>query len=182
MNKKLRLLVTGECPRKCKLCCNNRFDLNKIPVITDIFSYDEISITGGEPLLFEEVLEVLIYRIRNFSLYTGKRQTIYLYTSILPYRKKFHYILSMIDGICYTPHDIKSAKEFIEHEEIVRKVSHKQLSLRINIFPEVEDILKEYIKDLPEWKVKHLQWIKNCPVPKDEDFKRINNLWSAIKV
>ena len=50
MNKKLRLLVTAKCHNKCPMCCNNQFDFEKIPVV-DRLDYDEISITGGEPLL-----------------------------------------------------------------------------------------------------------------------------------
>lgn len=52
MNKKLRLLVTDKCPNKCPLCCNNQFDLEKIPVV-ERWDYDEISITGVEPLMFD---------------------------------------------------------------------------------------------------------------------------------
>ena len=51
-NKKLRLLVTEKCHNKCPMCCNNQFDIEKIPVV-DRFDYDEISITGGEPLSHE---------------------------------------------------------------------------------------------------------------------------------
>lgn len=50
MNKKLRLLVTAKCHNKCPMCCNNQFDFEKIPVV-DRLDYEEISITGGEPLL-----------------------------------------------------------------------------------------------------------------------------------
>ena len=50
MNKKLRLLVTAKCHNKCPMCCNNQFNFKKIPVV-DRLDYDEISITGGEPLL-----------------------------------------------------------------------------------------------------------------------------------
>lgn len=50
MNKKLRLLVTAKCHNKCPMCCNKQFDFEKIPVV-DRLDYDEISITGGEPLL-----------------------------------------------------------------------------------------------------------------------------------
>lgn len=46
MNKKLRLLVTAKCHNKCPMCCNNQFDIEKIPVV-DRLDYDEISITGG---------------------------------------------------------------------------------------------------------------------------------------
>lgn len=29
------------------------------------------------------------------------------------------------------------------------------------------------------WKVKDMQWIKDCPVPADEEFKRVAELWEV---
>ena len=50
MNKKLRLLVTTKCPNKCPMCCNNSWDFSSLPVV-DRWDYEEIMITGGEPLI-----------------------------------------------------------------------------------------------------------------------------------
>lgn len=44
-----------DCPNKCPMCCNNQFDFSKLPVV-DRWNYDEIMITGGEPLLFTDTL------------------------------------------------------------------------------------------------------------------------------
>lgn len=33
--------------------------------------------------------------------------------------------------------------------------------------------------DLSLWKVKDMQWIKDCPVPADEEFKRVAELWEV---
>lgn len=83
MNKKLRLLVTAKCHNKCPMCCNNQFDIEKIPVV-DRLDYDEISITGGEPLLAECCCETfdLVDSIKNIQQAMGLPESkFYLYTS-----------------------------------------------------------------------------------------------------
>lgn len=49
MSKKLRLLVTTKCHNKCPMCCNKQFNFDTLPIV-DRWDYDEIMITGGEPL------------------------------------------------------------------------------------------------------------------------------------
>lgn len=42
--------------------------------------------------------------------------------------------------------------------------------------------IKKHIPDntnLSLWKVKDMQWIKDCPVPADEEFKRVAELWEV---
>jgi hypothetical protein len=39
MNKKLRLLVTTQCPNKCPVCCNDSWDFSKLPVV-DRWDYE----------------------------------------------------------------------------------------------------------------------------------------------
>lgn len=57
-------------------------------------------------------------------------------------------------------------------------------------FPIISDIsmelffpdIKKHIPDntdLSLWKVKDMQWIKDCPVPADEEFKRVAELWEV---
>ncbi|MBQ6958163.1 MAG: hypothetical protein IJP77_06360 [Bacteroidales bacterium] len=173
MNKKLRLLVTGLCPNRCPLCCNNRFNLEDIPVVEDIGKYDEINITGGEPLLFYDKLYELIRTIRFMDAFlTGKRTIIYLYTSMIPNRK----ILEQINGLCYTPHSKRDVDEFLLHLEGYASDGFAHLSLRLNLFPEVEMFIPSDV-DLSRWKVKRMEWIKDCPVPEGEDFRRLKRLW-----
>lgn len=83
MNKKLRLLVTAKCHNKCPMCCNNQFDFEKIPVV-DRLDYDEISITGGEPLLAECGCKTFDFvdSIKNIQQAMGLPESkFYLYTS-----------------------------------------------------------------------------------------------------
>lgn len=49
-----RVIVTMKCNRKCKGCCNEHLgEINRVD-FEDLFKYDEICITGGEPMLMSE--------------------------------------------------------------------------------------------------------------------------------
>ena len=182
-NRKLRLVVTGRCHNSCPMCCNNRFDLSKLPVVQH-WDYDEIMITGGEPLLFSSRVLDLIIAIKNQATYTGKNPKIYLYTA-LPGKTcwmafnliHFNLILSHIDGIVVTPHTTDDLQNFIRiNNWLLRFNRHSVKSLRLNLFPEVKRLLPEDT-DLSLWKIKDMQWIKDCPVPEGEDLQRINHLF-----
>lgn len=177
-NKKLRLLVTGKCPNKCPMCCNNRFDLEKIPVV-DRFDYDEIMITGGEPLLFPErtLLIMKIFRMVAANVIGRKQPQIYIYTANFDIRS-FSNVYSLADGFVFTPHSKKDVDAFLALNAFIlsKPDVFQHLSLRLNIFPEEERYLPADT-DLSLWKVKRLQWVKDCPVPAGEDFRRIAELW-----
>lgn len=101
MNKKLRLLVTTDCPNKCPMCCNNQFDFSKLPVV-DRWNYDEIMITGGEPLLFTDTLVGVLISIKELSSLTGNHPKLFIYTADCT--NKIIKVLPHVDGIVLTPH------------------------------------------------------------------------------
>lgn len=176
MNKKLRLLVTAECPNKCPMCCNNRFDLKQLPVVESLAGYEEIMITGGEPLLFPKDIQTLCIFLKNRS-----NAKIYIYTANFDI-EAFDITSVMVDGYVYTPHSKKDVDEFLKLNDYLLE-GHgpiSPLSLRLNIFPEVETFIPKNT-DLYFWKVKKMHWIKDCPVPEGEDFYRINPLLSHEK-
>lgn len=49
-------------------------------------------------------------------------------------------------------------------------------SLRLNLFADMKALLPKDI-DLSMWKVKDMEWVKDCPVPDGEDFRRIKELF-----
>lgn len=67
MNKKLRLLLTTRCPNKCPMCCNNSWDFSRLPVV-DRWNYEEIMITGGEPLIHTNKVAELIRSILSILI------------------------------------------------------------------------------------------------------------------
>lgn len=179
INKKLRLLVTTNCPNKCPMCCNNSWDFSKLPIV-DRWDYEQIMLTGGEPLLMMDRCCQLLESIRTVTSSMGIYPKIYIYTAICN-SEDLTKVLSYVDGIVLTPHDIKSAEKFKEFNKSVNMTKtwkysipeHK--SLRLNLFPEIKEYLNN--EDLSAWCVKDMQWIKDCPVPDGEDFRRIKYLW-----
>lgn len=186
-NKKLRLLVTEKCHNKCPMCCNNQFDIEKIPVV-DRFDYDEISITGGEPLMpvHGNMTLRLVDSIKAIQNAMGlPRSKFYLYTS---YFGSTPLIISsyLFDGICLTPHKKADIDKFININAMILKMKRLyrnpnvsfnfNCSLRLNLFADMKALLPKDI-DLSLWKVKEMEWIKDCPVPEGEDFRRIAKLF-----
>ena len=180
--RKLRLLVTTDCPNHCPMCCNNQFNFDKLERVKH-FDYDEVMITGGEPLLFPEKVAELAKAIKvtNEVLYPDENTPkVYIYTSVASYLPLKH-ILPIVDGIVLTPHSLEDVRKFLNLNRLLGlyfKVNKNvRPSLRLNLFKNIKDMLPKDI-DLSLWKVKDMEWIKDCPVPKGEDFRRLPNLWS----
>ena len=187
MNKKLRLLVTAKCHNKCPMCCSNQFDIEKIPVV-DRLDYDEISITGGEPMLARESCEKVLRLVHSFC---SVRKAIgmpmpkfYLYTAFFDF-DTISLSSFIFDGICLTPHSKVDVEKFIDinikmlaskNSGDAYKEFNPNCSLRLNLFTDMKDLLPKDI-DLSLWKVKEMEWIKDCPVPEGEDFRRIAKLF-----
>ena len=78
--------------------------------------------------------------------------------------------LPFLDGITLTLHEQRDVKPFIRFNNELLKYKPITKSYRLNIFKGV-DISGI---DLSIWKVKeNIEWVKNCPLPKNEDFKKL---------
>lgn len=116
----------------------------------------------------------------------GINPKIYVYTAVCDL-STLDRVVTYADGIVLTPHNKKDIKGFLEFNELVnaynflreKKVLHVRAfegkSLRLNLFPDIKELLKG--EDLSGWQVKDIHWIKDCPVPEGEDFRRIKELW-----
>lgn len=184
-NKKLRLLVTTKCHNNCPMCCNKQFNFDTLPIV-DRWDYEEVMITGGEPLSSIKKVRYLITLIEGikavqkaqglpiskFYLYTSTRN-VGLLKKIIPY----------LDGMVYTPHNIQEIHTLLNFTYILRGWDiRKKVSLRLNLFENVSEIIKkwydrEFIYLSEIWKVKKMEWIENCPIPEGEDFRRIYMLY-----
>lgn len=148
-NRKLRLLVTTDCPNHCPMCCNNQFDFDKLKRVED-FDYDEIMITGGEPLLFPRKVEELARAIKTLNpiLYPDESvPKIYVYTfiaSLVPFKK----ILNIVDGVVLT-HSKEDVQRFLNLNSFlgmyIRSYPELNPSLRLNLFKNIKDMLPEDI-------------------------------------
>lgn len=119
MKKTARVIVTYNCPRHCENCCNEH--IGDVPEVKfeDLLKYEELVITGGEPMLIASRVVEMIHRLRVAG-FTGK---IWLYTSSLKVgRWADKAVLKEVDGITYTLHfkpsqidlrDVRKLSEFI---------------------------------------------------------------------
>jgi len=174
--KSLRLLVTKKCLLHCKYCSNQYIQ----PVIIFNFEclnmYDNIIITGGEPLLFPESLLKLIHNIRsvNFNI------PIYLYTSIFNPSTANKNILTLLSGITFTVHNRICFYEFLDLKKYLDEVplfySPSPYYKRLHIFTDFGELTEA---NLYGWNVRFVTWKKDfeCKLPEHEQFMRLKELW-----
>lgn len=171
--KTLRLLFTPKCNRSCEGCCNKQWDLDTLEQV-EHFNYEEIILTGGEPLLYVKELIGVIRVIRRIS-----SAKIYVYTAMLPSsnNKALYEIMPYVDGITLTLHEQIDSDRFnhvlysLENDpNVIRDFSDK--SLRLNVFSGIK--VSSYFKSISLWKIKdEIEWIKDCPLPVNEEFRRL---------
>lgn len=167
--EKLRLLITKNCDKNCVGCCNKDWNLDSLPICTDFSRYDEIILTGGEPLLYPSLVSNLLYQIRK----SNQKCKLYLYTA-----KSSPYLSNiinheLIDGVVLTLHNESDVKPFysLDHFLIRSGLTHPKISLRLNVFKGIE------VQSSLLWKVKRdMEWIKDCPLPVNEVFMKLKNL------
>lgn len=167
--KKLRLLMTTDCNRNCEGCCNKDWDITSLPFCENYSGYDEIMLTGGEPLLYP----TKVFQLTNFLKNQTPKTKVFLYTALPNMLHTF--LIAKLDGVCITLHensDILKIKDLIEKIELLNAKSKefliKTISFRLNIFDGVDyDNIPSYfqVKD-------SMKWIENCPLPEDEVFMR----------
>lgn len=165
----LRLLLFEDCNRSCKGCCNKQWDLSKLPVETDFTGYDKIILTGGEPMLKPEYLKDVIRMIRSKT-----DAKIVVYTAKVDDRCMFLDIIEMVDGVTVTLHKSYDWIPFKYLDEALWAINDfGDKTFRLNIFKEV-NTGKIYFD---KWQIKDdIVWIEDCPLPKNEIFKRIGNI------
>jgi organic radical activating enzyme len=102
MKKKARVILTLKCPRNCSYCANkakaNRAQMQPLKDIEDLKGYDQVILTGGEPLLEVLRLNAILRKLNTF-----RPIKIYLYTAIwMPFFEEE--VANFLDGITFTMH------------------------------------------------------------------------------
>ena len=165
---KLRLLLFKECDRNCDGCCNKRWNLDTLEVESNFKGYSEIILTGGEPMLDPSMVIRTIRRIRKEA---GGGTKIYMYTAKLDEPHTLLIVLEYLDGLTVTLHEPSDIGDFMAFSNLLFEVDGR--SLRLNSFDGVD--LSGI--DLSNWKVKEgVKWIKDCPLPEDEVFRRLDTI------
>lgn len=153
--KKARLLFTEICNRNCAGCCNKNWTGAQPKEITfeELLEFDEINITGGEPMLYPDELIELITKLKFH------KKTIFLYTALPLPLHSFYHIIAIIDGVSLTLHNWKDYRIFKYFN--LDKIQAPGKQLRLNTFPKIK--FKSTI-----WDVRPKHWIKDCPLPAGE--------------
>jgi len=170
--KILRLLLTEACNRSCKGCCNNDWDLAGLDVARDFTGYDQILLTGGEPMLDPNMVIDAIINIRQQT-----DALIYLYTAWTRDIVSLLRILSIVDGLTVTLHNQGDVAPFLKFHSclISSRFYNESKSYRLNVFREVKLRAEAYhpFHNNPIWKIKDdMVWIKDCPLPPHEVLQR----------
>jgi pyruvate-formate lyase-activating enzyme len=166
----LRLLLFPECNRKCEGCCNKKWDLDALPVVNPerIGKFDQVLLTGGEPMIRPHVVAEAIAMIRK----KAPNADIFMYTAkTIPIHSLLE-IMKLLDGITLTLHEQSDVKPFLELHNMLNMLFKMNItygSLRLNVFSEVT---LPHI-DLSPWIVRDgMEWVEECPLPTNEVFMR----------
>ncbi len=167
MDKKLRLLLFKDCNRSCVGCCNEDWDLDDLEQESNFKWYDEILLTGGEPMLKPEIVFETVFKIKESS-----DAKIYLYTAKIDNVNQLSGILNFIDGITVTLHSEEDVEYFEELDKFLwsnQSYYASRKSFRLNVF---KGISIGCLSKL--WEVKRdIEWVKDCPLPENEVFKKL---------
>jgi len=162
----LRLLLHEHCNKDCPMCVNKDWDLDALEKEEDYSSYDMILMTGGEPMLYPYRVIKAVERIRE--------QTdcpIIMYTAFVDKIPDVLSVLEVVDGITVTLHEQKDMLALRQLDRVLDFIpQYQDKSFRLNVFKGIW-IPKDQLED--RWKIQDdMVWIKNCPLPKNEVFKK----------
>ena len=167
--KTLRLLITKDCDRYCPGCCNKQWDLDTLEQVqdTEYSQYDEIMLTGGEPMLDAWWTWYIIKDIHN----KAPDAKLYMYTAKINDLFRLLTLINILDGITVTLHTQHDVGDFLKLDATLGycRSDIRSKSFRLNVFKGIS-----ILKPAPLWLIKSdIEWIENFPLPENEVFKRL---------
>jgi len=173
MKRKARVLLWETCNRNCDGCCNKDWDLKSLPKVNlqGLKPYDEIILTGGEPMLYPSMVLVIAKGIK----YKYPSKTLTLYTAKVD-SLMWPAVMWAFDRLTVTLHDQSDLDTFMKWG--CYSYEPRVISKRLNVFKNVHIDRKERATiERNKWKIRDgIEWIENCPLPKGEEFLR----WTTI--
>ncbi len=177
MRNNCRIVLTDRCNLDCSFCCMKEKDIhysfiNQTALWIAQQRYDEIAITGGEPLLELEKLVQFICLVKYFN----PDAKVYLYTNGILLKSETARILltAGLDGINWSPHSYPS----LPTKETMTFIHACLIPIRILVedkFTIYDNILQYALNN----RMQIRQWtIGDCADMKPEDRFRID--WSNV--
>lgn len=165
-----RCICTYKCNRKCPGCVNSIHPRNSIAIIGDAQweCYDEIILTGGEPLLFMTQLIDLIDRI--------KHNRVILYTNAPSYAQLFA-LSQMIAGVTITLHNNSDAERF--NDNFYKFFGGNHGADGLLFFVRIYEAVSIRVTRYPNVQYKMCKWVEpeQCKLGPNETLYRLQNLW-----
>lgn len=175
MKPTARVIVTMECNRNCPGCCNTIEGFSpRETTFQDLLKYEEIIITGGEPMLISEYCLEFVHRLR----YAGFKGKIYLYCASNKINKRWSdaSLIKEVDGITYTIHENPTKRDLQMFLDLCNFIKENSIvSPRLHIDSRVKGIEKQFPEVIWEsvteiWdEIKYFDWKSECPVIETED-------------
>lgn len=169
MKKTARVIITSKCDRKCPGCCNSKLDYTSLAKviggITALKDYEEVVITGGEPMINPAQLYTVIKMLRK----QNKRQKIYLYTACLT-MDDHPVILKHLDGITVTVHAEATDEDIRNLNYMSSNLYDEDLDMRLFIDKRVYDRYDLSNICMKTWDVvRKLEWKEKCDPAENEE-------------
>ncbi len=168
MKKTARIITTFKCQRNCSYCVNKQpaVEVAK-PLdessIKDIAGYEEVLLTGGEPMLDPGHTQHIANLVKMYNPQAKQ----YLYTTVCGLPAMYE-TLNKVDGITFTVHGNPSNEDLLMLWEIQIALSkYPNYSNRLSIDKDVLMPLHIIPKVWNSVKIKG--WSEDCIVPANED-------------
>ena len=165
--KVIHIMITSLCDRNCPHCCNNQYDLNSIPYVTqeELSKADTICLTGGEPFIYSNPCEIASKLKGDFP----NIKNVYVYSNayeLMLYMSKMKYPFHSIDGITVSIKDHldeMAFKRIINHDDFIKLSSNL-----LYVFPGFENV--PCPKSIP--KIKRV-WQEDFVAAPDSIFRKL---------
>lgn len=169
MKKTARVIITSKCNRKCPGCCNSKLDYTSLAKviggITVLKDYEEVVITGGEPMIDPTYLYTTIKLLRR----QNKKQKIYLYTACLA-MDDYMRIVKLLDGITVTVHAEATDDDIRDLKYMSYNLYGEELDMRLFIDKRVYDRYDLSNICMKTWDVvRKLEWKEKCDPAENEE-------------
>jgi hypothetical protein len=175
--RKARFILTTACHRDCDGCCNKSdiYERKEVYNLSDLKAYDEVLITGGEPMLYPNKVSYLLYMLSEVLGYTGTK---YLYSAYFSpeFYSLWSGVLKRVDGLHYTLHAECTDKDVEALKTLSRLIganfdpAFTHQSFRLAIDKRVYERYDLSNLNLAPWTVvRKMEWKAECPLPEGEE-------------
>lgn len=175
----MHLMVISRCDHNCRMCCNNLYDIDKIPVATveELKTIHTLCITGGEPFYAYMNPDDIAYHIKK--QYPNIKR-VYVYTSGRTFAEQTNTQIYFIDGINIAPKDNRDWNALAlfcmeSKPDLICNIANLT-SNRLYVFKEQVKLFEEKYKFIAEklnLNVIYRKWDKVFKTPDNEIFRRL---------